>query len=99
MLRVAPNMIVQVGQASFETLTGSSSGAELLVRVYQTAFELAAAETGYSVRDMTREIVRTFVGRAEAVGEGYVESVVHQSTRGKSADLDSRTYVGGRRRQ
>ncbi len=45
---------------------------------------------------MTRKIVRTFIERAEAVGEGYVESVVHQSTRGKPEDLDSRTYVRGR---
>jgi len=99
MLRVEPNMIVQVGQASFETLTGSGSGAELLVRVYQAAFELAAERTGYGVRNMTRKIVRTFIERADAVGEGYVESVVHQSTRGNPADLDSRTYVGGRMRQ
>jgi len=99
MLRVEPNMIVQAGQASFETLTGSGSGAELLVRVYQAAFELAADRTGYGVRNMTRKIVRTFIERADAVGEGYVESVVHQSTRGNPADLDSRTYVGGRMRQ
>lgn len=50
MLRVEPNLIVQVGQASFETLTGSGSGAELLVRVYQSAFELAAQRTGYSIK-------------------------------------------------
>ncbi len=98
MLRVEPSLIVQVGQASFRVLTGSESGAELLVRVYQAAFELAAKQTGYSVESMTRAIVQTFIKRAEAEGEGYLESVVHQSTRGDAANLDSRTYTGGRNR-
>lgn len=98
MLRVEPSLIVQVGQASFRVLTGSESGAELLVRVYQAAFELAAEQTGYSVENMTRAIVQTFIERAEDEGEGYLESVVHQSTRGDAANLDSRTYQGGRRR-
>ncbi|MBI3444407.1 MAG: hypothetical protein HY055_03375 [Magnetospirillum sp.] len=96
MLRVEPSLIVQVGQASFRVLTGSESGAELLVRVYQAAFELAAEQTGYSVENMTRAIVQTFIKRAEAEGEGYLESVVHKSTRGTAANLDSRTYTGGR---
>ena len=98
MVRVEPSLIVQVGQASFRTLTGSESGAELLVRVYQSAFELAALQTGYSVEKMTQVIVQTFIERAESEGEGYLESVVHQSTRGDPANLDSRTYTGGRNR-
>jgi hypothetical protein len=97
MLRVEPNLIVQVGQASFKVLTGSESGAELLVRVYQAAFELAAEQTGYSVENMTRVIVQTFIERAESEGEGFLESVVHQSTQGEPENLDSRTYSGGRR--
>lgn len=88
MLRVEPSLIVQVGQASFNVLTGSGSGAELLVRVYQTGFELAAEQTGYSVENMTRAIVQTFIERAEVAGEGYLESVVHQSTRGTPENLD-----------
>ena len=70
MLRVEPSLIVQVGQASFRVLTGSESGAELLVRVYQAAFELAAEQIGYSVENMTRAIFQTFIERAEAEGEG-----------------------------
>jgi hypothetical protein len=96
MLRVEPSLIVMVGQASFRVLTASESGAELLVRVYQSAFELAAQETGYSVASMTNAIVQTFIARAEAEGEGYLESVVHQSTQGDEAILDSRTYVPAR---
>lgn len=96
MLRVEPSLIVMVGQASFQALTASGSGAELLVRVYQSAFELAAQETGYSVQAMTNVIVQSFIERAEAEGEGYLESVVHQSTRGADATLDSRTYMPAR---
>ena len=96
MLRVEPSLIVMVGQVSFRVPTASESGAELLVRVYQSAFELAAQETGYSVASMTNAIVQTFIMRAEAEGEGYLESVVHQSTRGADATLDSRTYTPAR---
>lgn len=52
---------------------------------------------GSSVENMTRESVQTFIGRAEAEGEGYLESVVHQSTRGEPENLDSRTYKSGRK--
>lgn len=54
MRRAEPAMIVMVGDASFHILTGSENGAELLLRLYQAAFELAAAETGYSVETITR---------------------------------------------
>ena len=94
MLRVEPALIVMVGDASFRILTGSGNGAELLVRIYQAAFELAAAKTGYSVETMTTAIFERFKERAEAEGEGYIEAVVHQSTRGDPAALDSRTYIG-----
>jgi hypothetical protein len=98
MLRVEPSLVVMVGQASFRTLTLSENGAELLVRVYQTAFELAAQETGYSVEAMTNTIVQTFTERAEIEGEGYLETVVHQSTRGNNNALDSRKYKAARGR-
>ncbi|GES45377.1 hypothetical protein RsS62_46290 [Rhizobium dioscoreae] len=92
MKRVEPDMIFLVGSASFRVLTDSNNGAELLVRIYQAAFELAAAETGYSVETMTNNIIETFKTRAEAEGEGYLETIVHQSTNGPEENLDSRTY-------
>lgn len=98
MLRAEPALIVMVGDASFRILTGSDNGAELLLRLYQTAFDLAAAETGYSVETMTNAIFEHFRERAEEAGEGWLESVLHQSTRGAAQNLDSRTYQGGRRR-
>lgn len=98
MLRAEPALIVMVGDASFRVLTGSENGAELLLRLYQAAFELAAAQTGYSVESMTSTIFETFKERAEEAGEGWLESVLHQSTRGDAHNLDSRTYKGGRNR-
>lgn len=98
MLRAEPALIVMVGDASFRVLTGSENGAELLLRLYQSAFDLAAAQTGYSVETMTSAIFETFRERAEEAGEGWLESVLHQSTRGAPENLDSRTYLGGRRR-
>lgn len=98
MLRAEPALIVMVGDASFRVLTGSENGAELLLRLYQAAFDLAAVETGYSVETMTNAIFDTFKERAEEAGEGWLEAVLHQSTRGDAANLDSRTYQGGRRR-
>jgi hypothetical protein len=98
MLRAEPALIVTVGDASFRILTGSENGAELLLRLYQAAFDLAAKETGYSVETMTNAIFETFRERAEEAGEGWLESVLHQSTRGDAANMDSRTYQGGRAR-
>lgn len=98
MLRAEPALIVMVGDASFQVLTGSDNGAELLLRVYQSAFDLAAAETGYSVENMTNAIFETFRERAEHAGEGWLESVLHQSARGDPDNMDSRTYRGGRAR-
>jgi hypothetical protein len=97
MLRAERALVVLVGDASFRRLTGSENGAELLLRLYQSAFELAAQETGYSVEAMTTAIVDTFRERAERAGEGWLEAVLHQSTRGHAANLDSRTYQGRRR--
>ncbi|KMS52920.1 hypothetical protein V474_23475 [Novosphingobium barchaimii LL02] len=98
MLRAEPALIVTVGDASFRILTGSENGAELLLRLYQAAFDLAAKETGYSVETMTNAIFETFRERAQEAGEGWLESVLHQSTRGDTANMNSRTYQGGRAR-
>lgn len=98
MLRAEPALIVAVGDASFRILTGSNNGAELLLRLYQAAFDLAASETGYSVEAMTNAIFENFQERADEAGEGWLESVLHQSTRGDPVNMDSRNYRGGRSR-
>jgi len=94
MLRIEPTLIVLVGDASFEVLTGSQNGSELLLRLYQTAFQMAATATGYNVETMTNAIFETFQERAIEHGEGYLETVLHDATRGGRLVQDSRTYRG-----
>jgi hypothetical protein len=92
MLRVEPNLIVTVGENAFRILTASNVGAELLLRLYQNAFRQAAAETGYNIDAMAVGITDTFRERAEAEGEGFLELLLHNVTRGEPVVQDSRTY-------
>jgi hypothetical protein len=98
MLRVEPQLIVIVGDASFRVLTRSGSGAELLLRLYQNAFRLSAEQTGYSIGEMAEAITATFQGQAQAEGEGFLEALLHRATRGDARLQDSRTYPRGRGR-
>lgn len=97
MLRAEPALIVLVGEKSFAVLTGSRNGAELLLRLYQTAFRLAGEAAGYNLEDMTLAIFDAFHERASVAGEGYLETILHDVTRGPEAAQDSRTY--GRRQR
>lgn len=92
MLRVEPQLVILVGDASFKVLTGSENGAELLLRLYQTAFHTATKAAGYSITDMATAIFEAFRERANAVGEDFLESVLHRSNRGDPTFQDSRTY-------
>jgi hypothetical protein len=96
MRKLEPALIVTVGEASFRILTGSPNGAELLLRLYQNAFQLASEATGYSIEEMAAGITHTFHERAEAAHEGFLELLLHQVTRGDTAEQDSRAFQGGR---
>ena len=91
MLRVEPSLIVTVGDVAFRILTGSDNGAELLLRLYQNAFQLASDETGYGIEEMASNITATFYERSSQVGEGFLELLLHQATRGTPVQQDSRT--------
>ena len=92
MLRIEPNLIVMAGEASFRVLTGSDNGAELLLRLYHNAFQKAAAGTGYNIEAMAAGITETFRGRADEAGEGFLEVLLHDVTRGDPTLMDSRSY-------
>lgn len=98
MVRAEPSLIITVGEAAFRVLTGSPTGAELLLRLYQNAFQLASDETGYDIQEMAEAITTTFQNRAAKAGEGFLELLLHEATRGDSDQQDSRTFVGQRRR-
>ena len=53
----APSVVVLVGEAAFKELTRSDVGPQLLMRVYQTAFQEVSQESGYNVESMAAGIV------------------------------------------
>lgn len=95
--KAAPDVVVLVGEAAFRSLTGSVVGPELLLRVYQTAFQEVAQITGYDIELMTAAIFKTFAEKAEAAGEGYLEAILHDATGGPEAQQDSRVFNANRR--
>lgn len=92
MLRAEPDLVVMVGESAFRILTGSNNGAELLLRLYQNAFRRAAAATGYAIDVMAATIAETFQAKADAAGEGFLELMLHEVTRGAPSVQDSRLY-------
>lgn len=98
-LRAEPTVVVLVGEAAFRVLTDSSIGPELLLRLYQATFEVAAKRTGYNVPQVVAAIFGEFRQRAEAAGEGFLETLLHQAISGPSTQQDSRLFrSSGRRR-
>jgi hypothetical protein len=93
MLRAEPDLVVTVGETAFRILTGSNNGAELLLRLYQNAFRRTATETGYSIEVMAANIAETFQTKADRAGEGFLELMLHEVTRGAMTAQDSRFYT------
>ncbi len=91
-LRAAPNVVVLVGDAAFRALTESTIGPELLLRLYQTAFDVAAQRTGYRIQEVVDSIYASFREQADRAGEGFLDSVLHDAIRGAPSDQDSRLY-------
>jgi len=86
----APSVVVLVGEAAFEELTASRQGPQLLLRVYQSAFQEVARKSGYSVEQISTAILEAFRTRADELGEGFLESVLRVATAGPKSAQDSR---------
>lgn len=95
--KAAPGVVVLVGEASFEELTGSRVGPQLLLRLYQSAFTEVAARTGYRVDTMAAGIVATFKQRAEQEGESFLEVILKDATSGPREQQDNRLYPASAR--
>ncbi|PZP48524.1 MAG: hypothetical protein DI601_00105 [Azospirillum brasilense] len=93
---VDPSIICTVGKTAFRILTGSDSGPELLLRVYQSAFKLGAERAAYDIETASARIVAAFEAEAAEAGEGFLESILHRATDGPAAQQSSLTYVGAR---
>jgi len=88
--RAAPGVAVLVGDAAFKELTHSSIGPQLLLRVYQAAFQQVAANSGYRVEMMSDSIVAAFKSRAEAFGDTIMETILDSAIKGDPKQQDSR---------
>lgn len=91
----APSVVVLVGEAAFEELTASRLGPQLLLRVYQAAFQEVARKSGYSVEQISATILEAFRSRADELGEGFLESVLRVATSGPKSEQDSRQSARG----
>lgn len=89
-LREAPNVRVLVGNAAFNALTRSSSGPEILFRVYHMAFARAADIAGYRIEIMVKRIVTAFEERfSQSVNEEFLESLLKEVVSGSEDEQDS----------
>lgn len=96
--KAAPGVVTLVGNESFKELTNSDNGAELLLRVYQTAFMNVAAREAYKLDEMVNGIVAVFNDRATSVGSGYLETILHDVINGPRTEQDSRLFTTSRRK-
>ena len=97
--RAAPNVVVLVGDAAFRELTGCAAGPQLLLRLYQSAFEVAAQQTGYRIQNIVAAIFATFKERADELKEGFLETLLHDAINGPTSEQDSRHFVSARQRR
>jgi hypothetical protein len=97
--KAAPGVVVLVGEAAFHELTGSVAGPQLLLRLYQSAFDVAARQTGYSFQEVVSAIFLAFQERAKELGEGFLEAVLHDAISGTVSEQDSRHFAGGRKKR
>lgn len=97
--RAAPDVVVLVGKSSFNCLTQTVVGPDLLLRLYHSAFTSVATRTGYRVDTMAAVIVNHFAERARREGEGFLELILEEATEGPIEQQDNRLFVGGRQRR
>jgi hypothetical protein len=98
-LKAAPEVVVLVGEAAFRELTGSVVGPQLLLRLYQSSFDVASRQTGYSFQRVVSAIFMAFRERADELEEGFLESVLYDAISGDASQQDSRSFAPVRRRR
>jgi len=90
--KAAPEVVVLVGNASFTELTGTNYGPQLLLRVYQTAFQTVAFRSGYNISEMAVNIASEFQQRVAGDGRGYLEAILDSTVGGQVEEQDSRLF-------
>jgi hypothetical protein len=97
--RAAPSVVVLVGESAFKELTGSAVGPQLLLRLYQSSFDVAAKQTGFCLVDVVTTIYAAFRQRANDLGEGFLEAVLHDAIYGDPQEQDSRYFLRASQRR
>lgn len=87
--KVAQDAVFLVGKAALTQLTRSPTGGELLMRVYQSAFQDVARAKSYSVKEIAGRIAAEFKQRSERA-DGLLDTILDDVTKGQPADQDSR---------
>lgn len=95
--REARGVVVLVGKASFNCLTHTVVGPELLLRLYHSAFTTVANRTGYRVDAIAALISSHFVENAQREEEGFLELMLEEAIQGPEAEQDNRLFAVGRR--
>lgn len=98
-MRAAPSVIVLVGESAFLALTGSTNGPELLLRLYQAAFEVSALRAGYRIQEVVETVYGIFRERATATGETFLDTILHDAISGTPSEQDSRLFERTRRQR
>jgi hypothetical protein len=92
-LRASPKTVVLVGRSAFKALTKTDFGAELLLKVYSSAFRLVAQELGYDVKTiagiMAKQLAQKFNSHTE---EQMMESLLVDVIGGNADEQDSRIF-------
>lgn len=90
--RAAADVVVLVGAAAFVELTRSRVGPELLLRMYQAAFEAVSRRTGYSIPTVVATVVAAFRERAERHGDDLLGVILNDVTSGQPEEQDNRLW-------
>lgn len=97
-MKAAPDVVVLVGEGAFRELTDSTNGPQFLLRLYQSAFDVAAQRSGFQIQNVVAAIYETFRKKAEEHGEEFIETVLRDAVSGAAEQQDSRQFMGRRRR-
>jgi len=84
--------VVAVGETALKYLTRSEAGAELLMRVYQSAFRDVARASGYTVREIATAIALEFRHKLRLGDDELLDGILQDVTRGGLVSQDSRYY-------
>ncbi len=87
-----PSAIILVGEAAFRALTRSSAGPELLLRVYQAAFEDVFKRSGYEVDNVASIIASAFQERSDAAEGDFSQALLKSSIGDHLDEQDSRSF-------